>query len=159
MRRALRRAFSEHEVLTLRDMRPGDICEEFLSEALALKFLRELARDGYNMRVLRAILVEGLFRPDLSGLDDYETLRQLAWQLVSGKIRITTARLRTGVGGEKPPAEKEEPATNRSRLHHSLLVAQVPMLGRRFIASTLTLTRRKPTQSYSALVPLYSENT
>ncbi len=111
MRRALRRDFSEYEVLTLRDMRPGDICEEFLSEALALKFLRELARDGYNMRVLRAILAEGLFRPDLSGLDDHETLRQLAWQLVSGKIRITTARLRTGVGGEKPPAEEEEPAT------------------------------------------------
>jgi hypothetical protein len=50
--------------------------------------------------------------------------------------------------------EKTKPATDRSRLHHWLLAAQVPRVGRRFIASTPMTNGIK---CMSILFPLYSK--
>lgn len=114
MRRLLRRDLREFEILTWHGAHPGDVYEEFFNEQEALRFLRGLARDRYNVRTLRDILADALFHPDLSGVDEQQILEQLAWGLVTGKIRITTPRVRTGLGtgAEQPePGDEEEPAT------------------------------------------------
>jgi len=108
VRRLLRRDFTEHAVLTLPGERSGDVYEEFLSESLAFKFLHELAHDDYNMQVLRDIFATETHRPDAIGVDDHEVLRQLAWHLVSGNVRITTSQLPRGAGAETGETESEE---------------------------------------------------
>jgi len=111
VRRTLSSHFQDLEIVDYHEAHSGDTFMEFHAESSALNFLQEFADDYLDMMTLRNILEDHLFNPNLSRLNDQMVLEQVAWLLVSGRIKIAAAPLPPEIpstGGTAPPAEEEE---------------------------------------------------
>lgn len=108
MRRVLRRGFQAFQILEWHKSQPDDTFKEFADKFSALDFLRGFMHDHLNMTALRDILAQVPSHGDLSRLKDHEVLDQLAWRLVSGRVKIAALPLAIPTWAYEAPAEEEE---------------------------------------------------
>jgi len=103
MKRLLRKGSQEYEIVAWNEVRLDGIVKTFLDKNSAANFLRGFMCDRFNMMTMRNVLAETrCFCKDTSKLTDYEVIDQLAWGLVSGRIRLisrSVAIYGTGGGG------------------------------------------------------------
>lgn len=109
VRRFLRRGLQTFQILEWHETQPEDTLEEFWDKSSALDFLRGFMRDHSNINTLRKTLA-GVSRPGaLSRLADNDVIKQVAWRLVSGQVRVARSPRAMGTWGYGSGVTKTEP--------------------------------------------------
>ena len=80
---------------------------EFQDRRSALVFLRTFRRDSLSMMNIRKILARNSLSRGLYRLNDHQVLEQIAWLLVSGKIKFLELTLDIPGWGDMEPAVEE----------------------------------------------------
>ena len=119
MGRRLYGHFWDFEFRTGRGMQPGDVARPFSDVFSALSFLRGFIHDPFARASLREVATRSRWDAPLFACSDQEILRQLAWQLATGRLYLvpierTTDYGPTGVpGGRTTPggSQADEPST------------------------------------------------
>jgi hypothetical protein len=88
----LRRNFQNFEILEWNESSPGNAIMEFRDNYSAIAFLRPFLRDPLNISNIRK-LVDVITAFDISRLSDHQVLELLAWQLASGRLKISELSL------------------------------------------------------------------
>lgn len=88
MKKILHGHIQDFVIMEFAQIRHEDKFRKFNDKSSALNFLYQFIHDTFNMMSLRRILAERLSHIDLSRLNNHQVCEQVAWQLVSGHIRI-----------------------------------------------------------------------
>jgi hypothetical protein len=88
LRTVLRRGFQSFEVLKWHESNPEDSIGELRDRTSVLDSLLAFLHDPLNMLRFRMILNETSLYGDVSRLSNPQVLELLAWQIVSGRLRI-----------------------------------------------------------------------
>jgi hypothetical protein len=107
----------EFAVVEADELRDDDAPRKFADEPAAREFLRDIARDTVNGRVLRDVLAQRLVPTGSYRWNDEDVLTHFARLLVSGHVVLTQPAVVSGPDAEEistravgPAVEAEEPA-------------------------------------------------
>jgi hypothetical protein len=130
VRKVLRSGIQTIEILRWHECDPSDTFMEFRDSFSALSFLRNFMRDPFNMMTLRDALAESLPTINISRLTHDEILRQLAWQIVRGYVRLLPGIEKTqyDLRGAEPEAAEEaaEPEQEAPPVERAARTVEVP---------------------------------
>jgi hypothetical protein len=79
------------EIVDRFSVREDDILADFRDRTSALSFLRGFRHEYFGMKRLRDILARDSLGSHLYSFSDNEILEQIAWGLVSGRLKVVVA--------------------------------------------------------------------